>query len=524
MLAFLNLFRPRLRRASWALLGAACCALSLGAQAAEGRLADPLDLPAGLIQGQVSSHLQGDVASFLGIPYAQPPVGALRWQAPQPLARWSGLRQALAPGKACLQVMAPRGPEAAITPDQMSEDCLSLNVWRPAAAAARPLPVLVWIHGGAFRLGAAGLPLYDGAALARRGVLVVSLNYRLGVFGFLAHPLWQARPGQPQANFGLLDQIAALQWLRQNLPALGGDPGNITLMGESAGGASVAYLMGSPLAQGLFHKAIVQSGALDLPELTLAQARERAEVHLRALLPAEPRLADLQALPADRLLSLPIPRPDTMPVIDGLVLPQGLVAAFKQGQAARIPLLIGSNDHEAGFFPPDWSLGVVRGMGSAWPEVRAAYGARVDAPDARVAARVATDLFATLPTAQVAQAHSAQGLPVYRYFFTQVPAALRATQAGAIHTQEIPYVFGTLAPGQQGADDLALSERMQARWLAFARTGQPQLASQPEWPRWQPLPAAGQVLRIDGSGDSLQPEPSGLTESQRQAWPAFHMN
>lgn len=520
MLAFLNLFRIRLRRVSWALLGAACCALSHGSQAAEGRQAGPVDLPAGLIQGQV----QGDVASFLGIPYAQPPVGALRWQAPQPLARWSGLRQAQAPGKACLQVRAPRGPESAISPDQMSEDCLSLNVWRPAAPAGRPLPVLVWIHGGAFRLGSSALPLYDGSALARRGVLVVSLNYRLGVFGFLAHPLMQAPSGQPLANFGLLDQIAALQWLRQNLPALGGDPGRITLMGESAGGASVAYLMGSPLAQGLFQQAIIQSGALDLPELSLALAQQRAEAHLRALLPAEPRLADLQALPADRLLGLPIPRPDTMPVIDGVVLPQAMVAAFKQGQAARIPLLIGSNDNEAGFFPPDWSLAVVRGMGLAWPAVKSAYGATANVPDAQIAARVATDLFATLPTAQVAQAHSALGQPVYRYFFTQVPAVLRASQAGAIHTQEIPYVFGTLAPAQQGAEDQAVSERMQARWLAFARTGQPQLASQPEWPRWRPLPAAGQVLRIDGRGDTLQPEPSGLTESQRQAWPAFHMN
>lgn len=524
MPAFANLFRSRLRRMAWALFGAACCTLCPPAWAESA----PLDLPAGLIQGQV----QGEVESFLGIPYAQPPVGPLRWQPPQALPPWPGLRQALAPGKACLQVTAPRGPESAITPEQMSEDCLSLNVWRPATAAGRPLPVLVWIHGGAFRLGSSGLPLYDGAALARRGVLVVSLNYRLGVFGFLPHPLLQAQPGQPRANFGLLDQIAALQWLRQNLPALGGDPGHITLMGESAGGASVAYLMGSPLARGLFHQAIIQSGALDLPELTLAQAQQRAEAHLRKLLPAEPRLADLQGLPAAQLLGLPIPRPDTMPVIDGVVLPQGMVAAFKQGQAARIPLLIGSNDNEAGFFPPDWSLGVVRGMGPAWPEVKATYlrgpsggqAAGADIPDARVAPRVATDLFATLPTAQVAQAHSAQGLPVYRYFFTQVPVPLRASQAGAIHTQEIPYVFGTLSPEQQVAEDLALSERVQARWVAFARTGQPQVSKAPNWPRWQPLPAAGLVLRIDGAGDSLQPEPSGVTESQRQAWPAFHMN
>ncbi len=433
---------------------------------------------------------------------------------------------ALALGKACLQVSAPRGPESALTPDQMSEDCLSLNVWRPAAPAGGPLPVLVWIHGGAFRLGSSALRLYDGAALARQGVLVVSLNYRLGVFGFLAHPLLRSLAGQPLANLGLLDQIAALHWLRQNLPALGGDPGRITLMGESAGGASVAYLMGSPLARGLFQQAIVQSGALDLPELSLAQAQQRAEAHLRPLLPAESRLADLQGLPAAQLLALPIPRPDTMPVIDGVVLPQGLVAAFKQGQAARIPLPIGSNDNEAGFFPPDWSLGAVRGMGPAWPQVKAAYGASVDASDAPVAARVATDLFATLPTAQVAQAHSAQGLPVYRYLFTQVPASQRASQAGAIHTQEIPCVFGNLLPAQQGAEDLAVSERVQARWVAFVRSGQPQAQAQglPEWPRWQPLPAAGQVLRIDGAGDSLQAEPSGLTEAQRQAWPAFHMN
>lgn len=520
MSAFFHPLRSGLRRAAVALLGAACgtlCALSWAA-------AGPVDLPAGLIQGQVHD----EVESFLGIPYAQPPVGPLRWQPPQPLLRWPGLRQALAPGKACLQVTAPRGPESTITPDQMSEDCLSLNVWRPAEPAGHPLPVLVWIHGGAFRLGSSALPLYQGAALARRGVLVVSLNYRLGVFGFLAHPLMRAPAGQALANWGLLDQIAALQWLRQNLPALGGDPDRITLMGESAGGASVAYLMGSPLARGLFQQAIIQSGALDLPEMSLAQAQQRAEAHLRTLLPAEPRLSDLQALPAAQLLGLPIPRPDTMPVIDGVVLPQGLVAGFKQGRAARIPLLIGSNDNEAGFFPPDWSLGVVRGMGPAWPQVKAVYAggqeAAADVPDGRVAPRVATDLFATLPTAQVAQGHSAQGLPVYRYWFTQVPASLRASQAGAIHTQEIPYVFGNLSPGQQTAEDLALSERMQARWVAFARSGQPQAQGLPEWPRWQPLPAAGQVLRIDGAGDGLQAEPSGLTEAQRQAWPAFHMN
>ena len=265
--------------------------------------------------GTVIGVRNGPTECFLGIPYAAAPIGELRWKAPQPPSDWTGVRQATQFGPACLQLRAPRAPESCLVDRPMSEDCLTLNIWRPTQREDGPLPVMVWFHGGAFRLGGTSLEQYDGSSLAGRGIIVVTVNYRLGIFGVFPHPALT----EPSANFGLLDQIAALGWVQRNIAAFGGDPDNVTAFGESAGGASVAYLMAAPAARGLFAKAIIQSGALDLPEVSRNAVAEQMAAAMDGLPHAT--AAELRSVPAAMLLQVPLPRSATMPYIDEVVVP-----------------------------------------------------------------------------------------------------------------------------------------------------------------------------------------------------------
>ncbi|HUO12586.1 MAG TPA: carboxylesterase family protein, partial [Caulobacteraceae bacterium] len=384
---------------------------------------------------------------------------------------------------------------------KVSEDCLTLNVWRPAnAKPGDRLPVMVWIYGGAFVQGASSAPFYDGARFAQNGVILVSFNYRLGRFGFFAHPALDAGPG-PIANYGLMDQIAALKWVKDNIGEFGGDPRNVTVFGESAGAISVNYLMVSPAARGLFDKAIAESGFGRLkPKPIKGDARSGEAVGL-AFAEAHgikgegaDAAAALRALPADALnapfsgLSDPaIPSP----FLDGRIVGQSISQGFERGEEAHVPYLEGGNSYEASLFPgvADNPGPVIARAGDP-AAVIAAYGGK---PPPEVARELETDFLITEPDRHLARQMARQGLPVFVYHFSYVPAAERPTSFGAAHGSEIAYVFDNLldAPltiGQRTLpaatpDDRKVAEAMHAYWVAFARTGDPDSAGGPAWPR-----------------------------------------
>src|SRR6478672_3743919 len=309
-------------------------------------------------QGVLVGRVGEGVSSFKGVPYARPPVGTLRWRAPQPAEGWDGERDAGEVGAICIQ--PPANGDTGVGPLPMSEDCLTLNVWAPAERA-QPLPVMVWIHGGGFNNGSGTAALYDGTRLAKRGVVVATINYRLGRLGFFDHPALAAERGQgePGGNYGMMDIVAALEWVRDNAAAFGGDPGNVTVFGESAGGAAVTRLMISPAARGLFHKAVVQSGLgrdsgvpLDRPSAIGGPSLQDRGVAFARTVGA--RTADeLRAIPAEALLK-PAPNfygGDNL-VIDGQLVTEDVEAAFAAGREAPVPLIIGTNSAEFWWIRP----------------------------------------------------------------------------------------------------------------------------------------------------------------------------
>ena len=447
--------------------------------------ATPRETPVPIVTtqvGRIEGTREGPLAVFRGIPYAAAPVGALRWRPPAPMPAWSGVRPAQAFGAACLQKAGRPGMANTQAVALQSEDCLFLNVWAPADAAARgPLPVMVWVHGGAFRVGAGSLSPYHGDELAKRGAIVVTINYRLGLFGTFAHPAVQAA-GEPGGNYGLLDTIAALRWVQDNISGFGGDPHQVTLFGESAGGVTVGYLMASPLADSLFGRAIIQSGGLSLPEYPRDKAAAVAE-KLAATLGATGAEA-LRALPAEALRDADTAPADTMPFIDGTIVREKARAAFEAGRVQHVPLLIGSNDAEAGFFGPRYWQTLPADIGTEkWQTLRQhcfGYGSKDE--DA-CAEQVASELFAGVNTRAFARGAS-PAAPVYAYRFSWVPPGERATRRGAIHTAEIPYVFGQVTADMRADPrSRSLSRSLADRWVAFARTSSPEIPGQ-AWPRF----------------------------------------
>jgi para-nitrobenzyl esterase len=445
-------------------------------------------------------------AAFLGIPYAQPPLASLRWRAPLPLRPWRGVRAVTALGAPCLQ--AAEGWNNAVA-SRASEDCLTLNVWTPLQEGAG-LPVMVWIHGGAFTGGAGSDPMFDGERLMRHGVIVVTLNYRLGVFGFLAPP----DAGAASANFGLRDQIEALHWVQRNIARFGGDAHRITLFGQSAGAASVAALMTSPLAQGLFQQAIIESGAPSamLAPQPLAVARDVARRFADAVAPGT-TLDQLRAMPASRVLEqwttharstggmVPIGL-----VIDGDVLTSAPAEAFATGRAAQIPLLLGNNARE---LSPDTSLArlqsdIERQFGAGASRLREVYGLAAPVPPAdpvlgSAAAQFATDTAFRCNTVRTAGEHARRNA-VYEYQFEKSIPGLEA--AGAAHSFELPYLWGTLTAGVFAGHwtdaDRSLSELLQGYWTNFARSGDPNGAGLPHWPRFGE--AGREYVRVTDDG------------------------
>jgi para-nitrobenzyl esterase len=474
----------------------------------------------GPVEGTESQD--GRVRIFRGIPFAAPPLGELRWQAPRPVAPWEGVRKATAFGNRCMQ--APIFSDM-IFRDEVSEDCLYLNVWTPARAATERLPVMVWIYGGGFQAGSASEPRQDGERLAGKGVVVVSFNYRLGVFGFLAHPeLTTASGHNASGNYGLLDQIAALQWVKANIAAFGGDPDKVTIFGESAGSFAVSALMASPLAQGLFHRAIGESGAFfNSGGGALAPSRLPASEASGVALAQSLGAASLTALrekPASDVLQAAVKGPGRWfaPTIDGYVVPRDVHAIYAEGKQSHVPLLAGWNADEvrSGVILAKEKLTAVsftertrKQFGADADAVLKAYPAGSDAEALESAASLGSDLFIAYATWKWLEMHrQTGGSPVYRYRFDRaIPIApgtkvngVTATpkDIGARHAGEIEYVFGALdsVPNVTWEEaDRKLSDLMMSYWSNFARSADPNGPGLPKWPGYDR--STDQVMHLD---------------------------
>ncbi|HTC53830.1 MAG TPA: carboxylesterase family protein [Steroidobacteraceae bacterium] len=446
------------------------------AQAAPAAAGVTVKTPAGFLRGAE----QDGMRRFLGVPYAQAPLGELRWRAPQPLPAGSGTRDALQFGPECMQGQRAQAPVA------MSEDCLYLNLWVASKRASRHLPVLVWVHGGAFKVGSAGQPVYDGASLARRGLVVVTLNYRLGKFGFLAHPaLTRENPDGPLGNYGLMDVIAALKWVQANIKSFGGDPRKVTLAGQSAGGAAVYELMTSPLAAHLYSRAIIESGVFSTPLTPFASAEQAGAAAARTWDANATDAAALRKLSAAQIQGEGAPLAgDFGPMIDGKLLPQDIAAAFDQGQIAPVPLLIGSNSYEAGFFG-DVGKGLAQRLGTEWRRVTAVYDGYGSNKTELIEKELITDTMITAPTRTAARAAAAHGSPTFLYYYSYVRPAQRDQVPGASHMDEVYALFGhmNLMPGgaAESPDALPVVGAMQERWARFVTSGNPASKSEP-WP------------------------------------------
>jgi para-nitrobenzyl esterase len=491
-------------------LAATCLVVSLSGAAPA---ADRIMTKAGPIEGAAAPD---GVRTFQGIPFAAPPVGALRWQPPQPVKPWTDVRPATAFGAQCMQ--RRQFADMVFRASGMSEDCLYLNVWTPANARGQRLPVLVYFYGGGFTAGDGSEPRYDGAAMARRGIVALTVNYRLGVFGLLAHPeLTRESPHHASGNYGLLDQYAALAWVRDNIDAFGGDPGKVTIAGESAGSISVSAQMAAPLSKGLIAGAIGESGAMinpTIPPVSLEEG-ERAGAGFAALAGAS-SLAALRAMPASEMLEATAkPGAPRFPVtIDGYFLTRAPVDVFAAGEQAHVPLLAGWNSAEGG------ARGVL-GQNEATPEgyakaIRGVFGDRADEalklyPGTtndevqQSATDLAGDRFIAFSTWKWIDSHARTGgKPVYRYYYSRPRPAMKPEKGttgaarGAAHSAEIEYALGNLATNEVYAwtpDDYKVSEVFQGYVANFVKTGDPNGTGLPAWPAVKGENA--QVMQLD---------------------------
>jgi para-nitrobenzyl esterase len=485
-----------------------------------------------IASGELQGALADGVVSFKGIPFAAPPVGELRWRPPQPATGWTGVRQATEFGADCMQGRFGPPPAAvpgAPPPRMPSEDCLYLNVWRPENPDARSLPVMVWIYGGGFTGGSSAWPDTSGAGFATQGVVVVAMNYRVGRFGFFAFPaLRDEHPDETKGNYAYMDQIAALQWVKRNIAAFGGNPDNITIFGFSAGGVSVHSMLASPMARGLFQKAIVESGGSRDSVLTARPMRadgvdpnypvsaETIGVTFAKSMGIEgtdqPALAKLRALSADEVLrgapappGANAPSYETTPILDGKLITETAETAYKAGRQPRVPLMLGSNSADtAGNRVRARSKEELFARYGQWSgEAKAAYDPDGTTDLATLVQRANDDFGQAEPARFAADAFAANGSPVYLYRFSYVQTSMREQlRAGTPHGGEIAYVFGTLSGGRGGAptpEDLAVSRMAQRYWVNFAKTGDPNGPGLPTWPRH--VADDGQIFefRPDGS-------------------------
>ena len=477
----------------------ACAALVSPGQARVATASLEVHIDGGTVRGAIARG----VIAFKGIPFAAPPVGTRRWAPPQPVTPWKGVRPALHFGPDCAQLPTP-GDDAPLR-TVAHEDCLYLNVWRPRARPSRRLPVMVWIYGGGFVDGGTSPAIYDGTEFARDGVVLISCNYRLGNFGFFAFPALDGRAARRlRADYTLMDQIAALQWVRRNAASFGGDPHNVTIFGESAGGMSVNALLIAPLARGLFDKAIIESGAgrnNAYPMRLLSGSPDSAEaigVKLARHLGVDGEGADamtaLRALPAAKLvdgLNLDSMHDDRTyvggPILDSSLYPGAPVRIYAAGGGARVPVLIGANTDEISHWTPVSLASLWRSFGADAAQARRIYdpGGRRTLQD--VSTIAGGDQWMVEPARAIARILSARGQRVYEYRFGYIATALRKTLAGAPHASEIPYVFDTVATrygSRTSRADEAMARAVHAYWIAFARTGRPDPRGEPAWPQY----------------------------------------
>ena len=508
-----------------------------------------ITVESGQIRGMLDPKNRA-VCAYLGVPYAEPPVGELRWKPPQPPEQWDGVRDCTQFGPACPQPKSLLGP----TPSPFDEDCLSLNVWTPLKRGQEPLPVMVWIHGGGFTTGSGAKDVYRGTRLANEGVVVVTINYRLGPFGFLAHPALSAEsPHGVSGNYGLLDQIAALKWVKRNIAAFGGDPNNVTIFGESAGAGSVCCLLVSPLAKGLFHRCIAESGTagsiterLKEPSHSrpsMEQVGQQIGVRLGLDKGAQTATA-LRAIPAEQLLKGANPRVGLFgkgtkmwPCVDGYVLPDEPKKLFATGRFHDVPVMLGTNADEGAVFvklqlPVRRAVGyrfVLRrffGCGTA-QKIEAMFPATQPSQASVQLSKVITDSAFVAPVRRLARrfVHYAKS-STYMYHFTRVCPAARRNGLGATHGAEILYVFGTYAGHFGFADlDAKLSTTMRRTWVRFARTGDPNGGGLPPWPAYsledEPYMEFGDEVRVGqrlhGAACDLFDQVSSESSRGRQA-------
>jgi para-nitrobenzyl esterase len=480
--------------------------------------------------GKLQGALDNGVVAFAGIPFAAPPVGDLRWRPPQKAASWQGLRPATDFGNDCLQGVVPGDPGVGT---KLGEDCLYLNVWRPVQPSPKRLPVMVWIYGGGLVNGGTQPAIYSGDEFARQGLVFVSLNYRLGRFGFFAFPaLTREHPDELKGNYGYMDQIAALQWVQKNIAAFGGDPGNVTVFGESAGGYSVNTLLITPLAKGLFHKAIIESGggrdqlsggrpiSIDAPGRPSAESTGVEFAKKLGVMGSDAAaLAQLRALPADKItdnLSMRTflnlnPQTYAGPVVDGRLVIEAPEAIYRTGKQARVPVMVGANSSDLGLNSATSVDAALAGFGDKAAALKA-YDPEGKGDVGSVRSKVGMDQLMVEPARFVAQEFAAHGLAAYEYRFDYVADALRTERtSGAPHASEIPYVFGKMnagylamvspkKAGEASAKDTATSKTMQSYWVNFAKTGDPNGAGLPRWPKYD---AAGdQIMIFRGDGVS----------------------
>lgn len=474
--------------------------------------------------GKIKGSVQDGVLSFKGIPYAAPPVGDLRWRPPQPAVKWSGVHDATTYGHDCMQLPFPS--DAAPLGTTPAEDCLVLNVWEPEHRQGK-LPVIVWIYGGGFVNGGSSPAVYDGSQFAKRGLVFVSFNYRVGRFGFFAHPaLTKESKDGMLGNYGYMDQIAAMKWIQHNIAAFGGDPHEVTVFGESAGGGSVHMLMTSSLTKGLFERAVVESGGgrsllsgtglhegkggrPSAEEIGVEFAKKNGITGEDA-----EALKKLRALPAETVVDgLNMASMGAAastypgPMIDGKIVTESTEDAYKEGHYQRVPMIVGANSMDIGFTRAHNVDELFAPFGPNAEAAKKAYDAADSKNFMLLGMKVMADQFMIEPARFVAQTLSSQGNPVWEYRFAYVAESMRSQWPGAPHATEIPFVFDTVK-AKYGADlkpeDEQIAQQTNAYWANFAKTGDP---NGPGLPKWTAYTTADDVMLIQSGGPIAEPDP-----------------
>ena len=474
-------------------------------------------------QGTLVGKKAGEVSVYLGIPYAAPPIGPNRWKPPLPAESWQGVRKAVRFASSCQQPITPDGfgpwsREYVVSSGEVSEDCLFLNIWTPARTSKERVPVLFWIHGGGFSSGSGSVPIYDGARLASRGIVVVNVNYRVGVYGFLAHPeLTAESPVHASGNYGLMDQAEALRWVRANIKAFGGDPAQVTIAGQSAGAASVHLLIASPRVEGLFARAIAQSGSgmgIPVPARAVAEATGQALSDVSNEKLSVRQLRNLTAAELDaRVAKMPPSGPlglRFLPIIDGLFVPD---ASYVDKNTNDTPILTGMTANEITGLNPtfgkttvaDFNTQLTKTYGPMAPKFAALYPAKTDAEAVTAFESHARDrgLAATYFWAKERLKNTRH--PIYTYLWTHPEPGPEAAHYKAFHSSEIPYVFDTLHAAERPftASDDELATMLGNYWLNFVKRGDPNGKNLGRWPRFSLTGDAAMEL-----GSDTKPRPT----------------